>query len=79
MTAREKVLDVERQVREIVAGHVQELHCPFCGEVSKPEMDLLCCENAAELVLAITTRIEVGEKLNVLDRVMDRATKAGMN
>lgn len=72
MNAREKVIEAERQIRCMISGTSKEIHCPFCGEKTVKGQTLLCCENLADLVNAICDHIEVKQKLEVVDRVMDR-------
>lgn len=72
MTAREKVIKVEQQVRSIVAGDTEEFLCPFCGETSKPENNLLCCGEAAEVCLAVLDYIDTAKSLELVDKVMNK-------
>ena len=79
MNAREKVLDVERQVREIVAGQRTEITCPFCGLTTPGGIDMLCCDELSEVVLAVLNHVEFKQQTEVLERVMDRVAAAGCN
>lgn len=72
MTAREKVLNIERQVRAIAAGEAEAFDCPFCGLSSSPKEGALCCFEAAEIVEAVLNHIDFKEAMQMADRVMDR-------
>jgi len=76
MTSRQKVLEVERQVRAIIsADEPLALVCPFCEQITEPGCDMLCCNEAAEVVDAVLNYIETEAQLEVVDRVMNRWAK----
>ncbi len=79
MSARERVIDAERQVRAIAAGQLQEIHCPFCGLTTPGGMEMLCCENLADIVNAVLDHLEVKQSFEIIDRVLERVQKAGLN
>ncbi len=83
MTAREKVLEAERQVREVVAGQRGEIECPFCGLFSIRENDILCCDRMADVTHAVLDHIEHLERSEGVKRMLDRLdtmhAKAGLN
>ncbi len=72
MTSREKVLEAERQVREVVAGARGEIHCPFCGLFSIRENDILCCDPMAEVTHAVLDHIEHLDRSEGVKRILDR-------
>jgi hypothetical protein len=75
MTAREKVLDVEQQVRvALAAGAIAiTLRCPFCNvETELHEGAYLCCEKLYDTTEAIMEHIEFLQQRENLDRVMDK-------
>lgn len=73
MTARDKVLDIESQVRAIVGGRQDGvLWCPFCGLASTPVNEVLCCNEAAEVVTAVLDHIEFKQTVENVNRIMDR-------
>ena len=83
MTSREKVLEAERQVQQVVLGHSGEIQCPFCGLMSIAENEILCCELMAEVTHAVLDHVEhLGRSEGVkriLDRFMDMRDKAALN
>lgn len=74
MTSREKVLEVERQVRSMIEAGTDRLvfRCPFCGCESREENDILCCDEAAEVVNAVLDHIEHLERAEIVEQAMDR-------
>lgn len=82
MTAREKVLEAERQVREVVAGERSEIVCPYCGLLSLPNQ-MLCCDEMSTVIHAVLDHIEHLERSEGVKRMLDRLdhmkAKAGLN
>lgn len=82
MTAREKVLEAERQVRKIVARERSEIVCPFCGLLSLPDQ-MLCCDEMSTVTHAVLDHIEHLERRDGVKRMLDRLdhmkAKAGLN
>lgn len=72
MTSREKVLNLEAQVRAIADGAKDCLECPFCGLGTTPETECLCCEEAAVIVDAVLEYMEHIKRADVIERAMDR-------
>lgn len=74
MTPREKVINIEQQVRAMIAGGIAAiLRCPFCGGESRIGSGKgLCCEAAAMIVNAVVDRIEFDDGMAIVDRVMNR-------
>ena len=76
MTAREKILEVERQTRAIAAGEASLFRCPFCGQSAIPENGGLCCYEAAEVVEAVLDHVEFKNNMENVARIMDRFSSA---
>lgn len=76
MTAREKVLNLEQQVMAIinraadVAGSTQQIICPFCG-LATFYGQVLCCNEAAEVIDAVLDHIEFKQGIERVERVMN--------
>ena len=79
MTAKEKVLNVEAQVREIVAGERTEIFCPFCGLTTVGSVEVLCCNELSEVVLAVLNHIEFKRQTEILEQTMDRLAAVSCN
>ena len=76
MTAREKVLHIEQQVRAMLDGERTDFECPFCNQITAQGEGILCCDDAAEVINAILDHIEFLERAEVIDRVMDHFSDA---
>ena len=79
MTSREKVLDLEKQVRHMISG-VRDpiIHCPFCGldtNLGDFEQNVLCCNEATGVIDAIVNHLEFLKGQELVDKVMDRFEK----
>lgn len=77
MTSREKVLEVERQVRMMIEanGVITKFQCPFCGletEFGNAENNVLCCNEASEVVDATLNHVEHIGRVDTIDEVLDR-------
>lgn len=85
MTAREKVLSVEQQIRRFVNGEATEITCPYCELVWVPTSEdaYACCMKMADVMEAVLDYIETAEQLEHVDRVMnklaDMQSKAVLN
>ena len=76
MTSREKVVEVERQVRAMVAGDQEAtFSCPYCGLVSDEFNELLCCDEAAAVVNAVLDHIEHLERAETVERAMENLAR----
>ncbi|MDE2103201.1 MAG: hypothetical protein KGL39_38500 [Patescibacteria group bacterium] len=83
MTSGEKVIEVERQVRAMIAGEQEpKFTCPFCAMVSV-DGQFLCCPEAAEVISAVLDHIEHLGRCEVIERTMDHfeamKAKAALN
>lgn len=75
MTAREKILNVEQQVRSMIdaGGVITDFHCPFCNlDTRLSQTDVLCCDEAAETIHAILDHVEHLERCEVVEKAMNR-------
>ena len=79
MTAREKVANVEQQVREIASGLRGDISCPFCGLDTPGGVEMLCCDKLADTVLAALNHVEFKRQTEILERTMDRMASARCN
>lgn len=72
MTAVEKVLDVERQVRAMLSGEQEaKFTCPFCTMTSDIGQ-FLCCGPAGEVINAVLDHIEHLERCDTVEHAMER-------
>jgi hypothetical protein len=72
VTSAQKVLEVERQVRAMVAGEQEPiLTCPFCTMVSA-QGQFLCCPEAAEVIGLVLDHMEHIERVDMIDKTLDR-------
>ena len=76
MTAREKVIMVEEQIRKMVAGEQTEFSCPFCCAITTEGNGILCCGEAAGVVLAVLDHIEHLKSCEIVEQVMNRFSAA---
>ena len=67
------MIDVERQVRAVIAGEANAIRCPYCEYEWKLEtgMGHACCMKMAEAVNAVLDHIEFNGEMEKLDRVMN--------
>jgi hypothetical protein len=77
MNSKEKVLDVERQVRAMIDGQQTDFHCPFCDLITTEGEGILCCDEAADVVTAVLDHIEHLERCEVVEQAMDRFSSGG--
>jgi hypothetical protein len=71
VTSREKVLDAERQIREIVSGDRSDIDCPFCNLRSEGGQ-MLCCNEMATVTHAVLDHIEHIGRVEAVERMFDR-------
>lgn len=71
MTAREKVADVERQVLSMLQTGPVAFVCPFCGLTTEPGQNVLCCDNAADLIDSILDHLDFKRGCEVTNRILD--------
>ena len=76
MTSREKIMDIERQIRAMEAGELTDFYCPFCKVVTTEGNGILCCNEAAEVINAILDYIEFKQGVELIDQIMDRFSAA---
>ena len=79
MTAREKVVEAERQVRAVVSGIQAHVDCPFCGLTSTPENEVLCCDSMAEVTDAVLNHVGFKNQMETLERVGERMSALEAN
>lgn len=75
MTAREKILNVEAQVRLLAKGESDIFTCPFCEVETSFVLNRipdLCCDKVSDVVEAVLDFIETKEQLQLVDRAMNR-------
>lgn len=72
MTSREKILNVEQQVRAMLRTGPAAFECPFCGLTTEPNQDVLCCDAAANVLEAIVEHLEFGKAIRTAEQAMDR-------
>lgn len=75
MTGREKVLNVEAQVREIAGGERSLIECPYCNCVSTMQNGFLCCEPLSEVVLAVVGHMQFIDRTEALERTLEELDK----
>lgn len=75
MTAREKVANVETQIRAMLAGEQTDFTCPFCDCDTTEGNGILCCDEAAEVINALLDHIEHLNRCQVVDEAMDRLNR----
>lgn len=78
MTAREKVIEAERQVRETLAGIREVIRCPFCEQQTEPGQ-MLCCPLMGDIADAYLQRLETQQRLDIVHNTIDRLQKAVLN
>ena len=74
MTPEEKIAEVERQVREVRAGDLSEITCPYCGMGVKMD-GVFCCPTLTAAIDAVLERMQVNEAIEFIDRVTDNASR----
>lgn len=75
LSPKQKVMYVEQQVRTALAGGgiSVALDCPYCGEKSQvPGTGRLCCENMADVVVAILDHIKFRNEIDSIEKVMNQ-------
>lgn len=73
MTTVEKVKEAESRIRLTMAGDLDILACPFCGEQNSADTTvMLCCLPLADMVNAICDHVELKGQLKQIERVIDR-------
>lgn len=77
MTAREKVLDAERQIRAMAESDcvITKFHCPFCEldtNLGDDQPNVLCCEEASTVVEAVLEHMNHLDRVETINRTMDR-------
>jgi len=74
MTPDEKVAEVERQVREVRAGDLSEITCPYCGMGVRMD-GIFCCQTLVTAIEAVLERLQVNESIDFINRVTDNASR----
>lgn len=74
--SKDKVLVLEAQIQAMLAGELKEFHCPFCETVTT-EGQMLCCDPAAEVIMAIMDHVEFKKAVELTDQIMDRFSEVG--
>lgn len=72
MTPAEKVENLAAQVRAVARGATDTITCPFCGLVSTPVQTILCCNAAADVVIATLNHVVFKKQVETVERIMDR-------
>lgn len=76
MNSREKVLDVERQLRAMISGQQEPTFtCPFCNTISNEFNELLCCQEAADTINAVLDHIDFKQAVERAEVVMEKVDK----
>jgi hypothetical protein len=68
----EKLAFIEEQIREVQAGLLPFITCPYCGRENMPADQYLCCALFEEAASAIMDRIEKQEAIDYLRTVQDK-------
>jgi hypothetical protein len=76
MTSPEKVKSAEAQAILICRGELAQFVCPFCGQLSRMENQILCCELAARVILEVSKYLAFKRGVEMVERVMDRFNSA---
>lgn len=79
MTALEKVREMERRVKAVIAGQSDILHCCFCDSSTAVGSIMLCCEECAEITAAICHHEEFQTTKEACERIGERVMRAGLN
>jgi len=74
MTPDEKIAEVERQVREVRAGDLSEITCPYCGMGVRMD-GIFCCQTLVTAIEAVLERLQVNESIDFINRVTDNASR----
>lgn len=74
MDPEQKIADVERQVRAIRAGDLNEITCPYCGLFVKMD-GVFCCPTLTAAIDAVLERLQVNEAIDFVHRVTDNASR----
>jgi hypothetical protein len=74
MTPVECVKLAEQRILAVCHGETDTIVCPFCSQTSVYGQ-MLCCENLATMVVAITDRLATGEQLENVEKVVDQMEK----
>jgi hypothetical protein len=69
--SKEKVLALEAQLRNMIAGEQVELHCPFC-QLTTTIGQPFCCNAAADVCNAVLDHVEHLKECEIVDQVMDQ-------
>ena len=75
MTAREKVVNVETQIRAMLAGEQTDFTCPYCNADTTEGNGILCCNEAADVINVILDHIEHLEQVALVDQVFNQVQK----
>lgn len=80
MTADQKIINVEAQIRAILRGATNCLNCPYCGDQNFPAPEgepesPMCCPDMAQTVNAVTDKLQSNELLDAADRISQNAAK----
>ena len=80
MTAKQKIVNVEAQIRAVLRASTNILNCPWCGaqnkEPASAEQALpLCCADMALAVNAISDKLQSDELLDAADHISQNAAK----
>lgn len=72
LTPEEKIENIAQQMRACELGALQELACPYCGEINK-QGEPLCCNLFAAAALAIMQRQDTRAQIEMADRIAEKA------
>ena len=72
LTPDQKIDNIAQQMRACELGALQELACPYCGEINKQGQPL-CCNLFAAAALAIMQRQDTREQIEMADRIAEKA------
>ena len=78
MTAEQKIINVEAQIRAMLRSETNTLNCPYCNSQNFPPPDgvesALCCPDLAQTVNAVSDKLQSDELLDAADRIAQKAS-----
>ena len=70
-TAREKVIEADRQIHAMLAGELSELSCPFCGQVTPINGDG-CCKEMADVIFAVLNHRQFKKQKALMEQIAEK-------
>ena len=75
LTPAQKIQSVDSQIRANMRGASNVIVCPYCGLATFPTDKALCCAYLGAAVVAVLQRLDVEERREHFDKVMESASR----